>query len=50
MSIDIEIGKRIKQRREELDVSQEELAHGRIFRHKKRPESLGNTYTFGLRG
>lgn len=34
MSIDIEIGKRIKQRREELDVSQEELAHRLGYKNK----------------
>lgn len=34
MNIDIEIGKRIKQRRDELDVSQEELAHRLGYKNK----------------
>ena len=34
MSIDIEIGKRIRQRREELDMSQEELAHRLGYKNK----------------
>lgn len=48
MSIDEEIGKRIKKRREELEMSQEELAHRAGYKHKTSITKI-ETGTQGLR-